>query len=262
MKITKMSKTLFTTTLLIFALNFIAFGQSVFGVVEYIKADNPKEFLEIEKEWHRIYKQLIQQEKFDGCSVYQVLYKTKEEDYNYIRIYWFDSFTKIFKIRNDQYKDAYPELSKDGWKKFQKRTENAGDVVTSSVVYMEASCANGLDKEGSFYKINELDIKPENSKQYYTLVKDIYLPIYQEAVNDNQRTAWSFWAKWTGNTDNFEYYTADGYESLDQIDQDRFNEIFRELFPDKNIQELSDQMNTLKTLVNSEMWKLVYRILK
>ncbi len=257
-----MSKTLLTTTLFIFNFAMAAFGQGVIGFLEYIKAEDPEEFLKIEEEWHPIYKNLIKQKEMDGCAAYQVMYKTREDDYNYIKILWFDAFSKIsFRPNHDNFLEAYPNKDESDWKDLQKRTKEAYKVIKSGYFQMQASCANGLDKEGSFYRINELNIQPGKSKEYLSLMKDIYLPIYKEAVKDQHRTAWSLWAKWTGTTDNFEYNTADGYGSMDQIDQDRFNEIFRELFPDKNIDEISDQMKDLSTLVNSEMWKMVYRIL-
>ena len=263
MKIAKMYRTIVATTLFILTCSFFVSAQNVIGLVQYIKADDPEEFLEIEKEWHKIYKELIKNNEFNGCSVYQVLYKTKQEDYNFVKIKWFDAFSKIsLRIDYDHFKNAYPNRSEADWEDLLEKTDNSFKESSSGIFQMEASCANGLDVEGFFYKINEIKIKPGKRKEYLSIMKDIYMPVFQEDILEKHRTAWSMWAKWTGSTDNFEYTTADGYANLEQIEEDRFNDYFNKIHPDKNIDTISEQMNNIKTLVNSEMWKLIYRILQ
>lgn len=258
-----MSKTLIATILLVLILGFKVSAQGVIGVVEYIKTDDPEEFLSLEKEWHKVYKDLIKKDEIFGCYIFQVLYKTKEDDYNFIKILWFDAFSKInFRFRSEDYIEAYPNKNEDDWKNFLKRNKDNYKVLNSGVFQQEISLANGLDPIGKFYRINEINIHPGKSKAYHQIIEDIYLPVYKEDVKNNNRTAWSLWAKWTGSTDSFEYTTADGYSDMSQIDIDQFAEYFKAIHPDKNMNEISKQIEELSVLVNSEMWKLIYRVLE
>lgn len=258
-----MLKTLLTTTALLLAAHFTAPAQNVIGVVEYINVDDQESFIEIEKEWHKIYKDLIKSGDIVGCSLYQVLYKTKEDPYNYIKILWLDSFSKInFKVTYDNFLSAYPGKGQGDWKNLQQRTKLSHKLISSGVFQQQLSCSNGLDHLGKFYRINEINIKPGEKKRYMNLIKDVYLPVYQEDVKNNNRTAWSVWAKWTGDTDSFEYTTADGYTEMGQIDQDRFAEYFKEIHPNMDMTKISNEMKELSVLVNSEMWKLIFRILE
>lgn len=258
-----MSKALLTTTALLFAFVFYASGQAVIGVVEYLQAEDQEEFLEIEKEWHSIYKELIETEDIYGCSVFQVPYNTNDKQYNIVKILWFDSFSKInFRSGFDSYQAAYPNKDKDDWKDLQNRTKDSYEVVSSGVFQQQLSCSNGLDKQGKIYRINEIQIKPGKNKKYIQMMQEIYLPVYIEDVKNNKRTVWSLWAKWTGETDTFEYTTADGYTDLKQIEKDDFTEYFKNIHPDMEMNEISKEIEEMRTLVNSEMWKLIYRILK
>jgi hypothetical protein len=257
-----MSKTLLATALFLI-LGCSRSPQGVIGVVEYIKTNNEDEFLKTEQEWHKVYRELIKKNEIVGCSVYKVLYKTKEEDYNYIKILWFDAFSKInFQFDAENYISAYPQKNEDDWKNFLERTRDVYEVVNSGIFQQQISLTNGLDQVGEFYRINEINIKPGKSKEYRRLIEDIYMPVYREGVKNNNRTVWSLWAKWTGNLDSFEYTTADGYNNMGQIDEDKFAEYFRTVHPNKNMDDVSAEMKDLSVLVNSEMWKLVYRILE
>ena len=58
----------------------------------------------------------------------------------------------------------------------------------------------------------------------------------------------------------FQYLAADGYDSLAQIKPIDFLHYFRDLHPDKNIDEISDRVEEIRELVNTEMWKLMYLV--
>jgi hypothetical protein len=108
--------------------------------------------------------------------------------------------------------------------------------------------------------INEISVKPGQSKELLNLYEDVYKPLYEEDIRHHNRTNWSFWEKWPGNSKNFQYLSADGYENLDQIGQPNFLQYFSTIHPDKNPEEINERMEKLKTLVNTEMWKMIYRL--
>ena len=90
------------------------------------------------------------------------------------------------------------------------------------------------------------------------ILEDIYIPMYQEDIRQGNREAWSLWEKWPGNMKNFQYLAADGYNSLEQIEPIDFLEYFKNIHPAKDIDDISAQIEEMRELVNTEMWKLIY----
>lgn len=238
-------------------------AQTIIGVVDYMKVDNHNEYLEVEKVWQKIHEQRLKEGMIVGWAMYQVMFKTVEDPYNFITISWYDSFSKLDKeIPQSIIKSALPTWTDEKWDDFIYRTSKSRKLISSSVFHQRMTCANGLDKLGKIYVINEISIKQGKSKDYLQICEEIYKALYEEDILNKKRTNWSLWEKWPGNMKDFQYLAADGYSSLEQIDHSNFLGYFEKIHPDKNIDEISKQVEELRTLVNTEMWKLVYRIVK
>ncbi len=246
-----------------FLAGFKTQSQNIIGVVDYLKVENANEFLEVEKLWQKIEEERVKEGMTIGWSVYQVMFKTIDDPYNFISISWYDSFSKLDKkIPDEVLEAAYPEKNKADWKEFKQKVDNSRILINSGVFYQQLTCVNGLDRLGKYYVINEITVSPDDSKEYLQLSKDIFKPLFEEDIRNNNRTVWSLWAKWPGNDKDFQYLAADGYSSLDQIDHPKYMEYFSKIFPEKDFKGISARMDKLKKPVNTEMWKLVFRALK
>lgn len=239
-------------------------AQNIIGVVDYMKVDEPEAYLELEEQWQKIHEERLKQGMIIGWAVYKVMFKTTEDPHNFVSISWYDSFSKLDKgVPDDILQAAYPEKSEQDWKAFNELTEKSRKLVSSGVFHQRISCSNGLDPKGQFYVISEISVKPgKSSREFLKLSEEIYKPLYVEDIKNNHRTGWSLWEKWPGNMKDFQYGTADGYASLDMIDHSNFMDYFRKIHPDKDPDEISERMEELRALVNSEMWKLMLRVLK
>ena len=69
----RMSKTLLTTIFLLLSLTFGVTAQGMIGVVEYIKTDDPEEFVSLEQEWHKVYKGLIKEEEISIKGTFSIM---------------------------------------------------------------------------------------------------------------------------------------------------------------------------------------------
>ena len=253
------------TTILVFLLyiNLNATGQIIIGVLDYMKVDDQTEYLELEKIWQKIHEERLKEGEIIGWVVYQVLFKTAEDPYNFVTVSFYNSFSKLHKeIPDDIYKAAYPEKTEMEWNAFFERTENSRKKLSSSIFEQKLSCNKLPDSLGNIYMIHEIQVKPRMGKEYVAHKENIYKPLYEEAIRNNKRTAWSLWAKWSGGTEDFQYLSADGFISLDQREEVNYLEYFEKIHPDKNLDQISEKTKEMRTLVNSEMWKVVYRVLK
>lgn len=239
-----------------------AHGQQVVGVVDYLKVEEVPAFLELQKKWLNIHEAEMKQEAIVGWALFQVMYKTADAQYNFVSIRWYSSFSQVNeKIKDQAIKAAYPSMTKEERKAMKRQTSNLAQRMSQKVFYRRLTCsADKLDKQGMVYLIHEIHVKPSDSKEYVELCEKFYKPLYQEDIHQGNRTAWSLWEKWPGNTKDYQYIAADGYVSTDQIDHSNFMDYFKKIHPDANPDIVSKNMEKLRVLTNNEMWKMIYRI--
>jgi hypothetical protein len=137
----------------------------------------------------------------------------------------------------------------------------AATVCSSGVFQQQLSCTGQLDEEGQYYRIREVSIKPDSKKRYLQLLEEVYLPIYREDMKRRNRTVWSLWAKWTGSLENYDYTIADGFVDLEELDEQRYAELFYEIHPDKDLDRVRTEIKTIQVSQNVQVWKLIHRIL-
>lgn len=253
-------KSISLTFLVVVIFTIYCNGQTIIGVADYMKVDNIPEYLELEKQWQQIHKQRLKEGEIVGWAAYQIMFKTLEDRYNFITVSWYDSFSKVVKEVSDETIQAvFPDMAKDDIDAFHEKTEETRTRVQSGVFHQLITCANGLDRQGKFYVVNEIKVKQGKSRDLLKIYDEIYRPLYEEDVRQNNRTVWSLWEKWEGNKKDFQYLSADGYSSLDQIEQVNYLDYFNKIHPDKNVSEISAEVEELRELVSTEMWKLILR---
>ena len=238
-----------------------SFSQTIIGVGDYMRVANEQEYIELEKKWRKIHQERFERGIIKGWAVYRVMFKTPDDPYNFVTVSWYDSFSKLDNpIADEIIQAAYPEMSKDDVKAFHKETESIRRRVSAGVFHQRMTTANGLDKAGTFYVINEVKVKQGKSKELLKIYEEIYKPLYEEDIRNENRTLWSLWEKWPGDMKDFQYLAADGYSSLEQIDQVNYMAYFNKIHPGKNVEEISDRVEELRELVSTEMWKLMFRV--
>jgi len=236
-------------------------GQALIGVADYMKVDNVKEYLELENQWYQIHQQRIKEGSIKGWAMYQVMFTSPEESYNFVTVSWYDSFSKMREaVADETIQAVFPAMSKQDIKNFHQKTQEARTMVSQGFFHqMLTSAENGLDTQGKFYRINELKVKKGKSKDLLKIYEEIYMPLYKEDVNQQKRTVWSLWENFEGTLKDFQYLSADGYASMDQIDQVNYLAYFKKIHPDKDADIISEEVESLRELVSTEMWKLILR---
>jgi hypothetical protein len=67
--------------------------------------------------------------------------------------------------------------------------------------------------------------------------------------------------QWTGSLENYDYTIADGFVDLEELDEQRYAELFYEIHPDKDLDRVRTEIKTIQVSQNVEVWKLIHRIL-
>ena len=207
-------------------------------------------------------KKRIKNDMIVAWSVFKVMFKTTEDPYNYITVSWYDSFSKLDKdVPQEILKAAFPDKSEEDWNEFHEITNSSRKLVSSGVFHQRLTTRTEgkLNLEGIYYVINEINVSKGKSKEYLDILEEIYLPIYKADIISKNRVTWSLWEKWPGNMKDFQYLAADGYQTLEQIEPIDYFHYFNKLHPAKSADEISKQVQEIRELVNSEMWKIEFR---
>jgi hypothetical protein len=253
----------FIILLILFHIPIIVKGQAVIGVADYMKVVNVEEYLELEKQWYQIHKERLKEGMISGWAMYEVVFTSPEESYDFVTVSWYDSFSKMREAVSDEtIQAAFPDMNANEIKEFHQKTEQARTRVSQEFFHQMLTSAEGLDTQGKFYRINEIKVQKGKSKDLLEIYEEIYLPLYKEDVKQQKRTVWSLWEKFEGTLKDYQYLSADGYSSMDQIDQVNYKAYFNKIHPNKDVEKISEEVEKLRELVSTEMWKLIMRVHK
>lgn len=239
------------------------FAQASIGVVDYMKVENVDQYVELEKSWKKIHEERLKNKMIVAWAVFEVMYNTAQDPYNYITVSWYDSFTKLDKgVSESTMKAAFPEKTEADWEEFKELTNSSRKLVSSSVFHqrLRTRLEDKIKIQGQYFVINEINVAKAKSKEFVDILEEIYLPMYIEDIKQGNRAVWSLWENWPGNMKDFQYLAADGYDSLAQIEPINFLQYFKDLHPNKNIEVISDRVEEMRELVSTEMWKMIYLV--
>jgi len=257
-----MRKLLIASILMLLSMSLV-YGQQIFGVVEYLKVDNRETFKSIQEKWMKIHKSRTELEEISGWSVYEVSSRMTSKPYNYVRITYFNSFLKMeAAISENAIQKAYPGMSKDGWKAMMDEEKASCLIASSGVFYREIGSQQGLDRNASYFMINEITVNPGRSRDYLVMQEEYFKPVYDELIKNMECTAWSIWAKWSGKSENYQFVSAEGFQSLEKIETEDFAKSFGIIHHGLDYGQISKNLEGIKETKNSEVWKVIFRVVR
>jgi hypothetical protein len=256
-----MKKVLSTAILLLFSIN-CAYGQSIIGVVEYLKVENRDAFKTIQEKWVKIHKSRVDLEEITGWSLHEVSSRITTQPYNYVRITFFDSFLEMeAAISEAAIQKAYPGLSKEAWKRMVDEEKSSCTIASSGVFYREIGCQPGIDKSASYIVINEITVNPGRSRDFLVMQEEYFKPVYDELIRNKECTGWSLWAKWSGKSDNYQFVSAEGFDTLETIETENLAHTFAVVHHGLDYGQISKNLEGIKETKNNEVWKVLFRVL-
>ncbi len=256
-------KKAYITALLVLHFSALTHGQALFGAVEYLRVENRDAFKSVQEKWNKIHTARAGLKEISGWSLYEVSSRIMADPYNYVRVTYYDSFLKMDKgISERAVKKAYPDISDTAWQAMIVEEKNSCKIVSSGVFYRELACLQGLDKNAAYFMISEIAVTPGKSKDFLSIEDEIYKPVFEKLIEDHECTAWSIWSKWTGETENYHFIVAQGFMSLEKIDEENFGNAFTKVHPGKDYGATEQSLASLRTMKNSEIWKVIFRTIQ
>ncbi|MDZ7605194.1 MAG: hypothetical protein U5K79_06315 [Cyclobacteriaceae bacterium] len=257
-----MKKVLFTAILMFLSVALIQ-GQSIIGVVEYLKVENRNTFKTIQEKWMKIHQSRVELDEITGWSIYEVSSRMTTQPYNYVRITYFDSFLEMeAAISESAVQKAYPGMSKESWRVMVNEEKACCQIASSGVFYREIGCQQGLDRYASYFMINEITVNPGRSRDYLVMQEEYFKPVYDELIKNKECTAWSIWAKWSGKSENYQFVTSEGFQTLEKIETEDLARTFGIVHHGLDYSQINKNLEGIKETKNTEVWKVIFRVMK
>jgi len=257
-----MKKVLFAAILVLLSIACVN-GQSIIGVAEYLKVENRDAFKSIQEKWLKIQQSRVDLQEITGWSVYEVSSRMTSQPYNYVRLTYFKSFLDMeAAISESAVQKAYPGMSKESWKGMVDEEKASCQIASSGVFYREIGSLQGLDRNASYFMINEITVNPGRSRDYLVMQEEYFKPVYDELIKNKECTAWSVWAKWSGKTENYQFVTAEGFQSMEKIETENLARTFGIVHHGLDYGQITKNLEGIKETKNSEVWKVIFRAMK
>jgi len=247
------NKTLLTIIVLALACSVQAqyTGISVgFMKVEPGQWSNYRELEKQAKEFHqaRVEKGIITQ-----WQLYRKMYSGADDPYDFIVVHFYDDYKKTEKPFPQELVDEM--YSKEEQAAFMKKVGETRTQVR--VEYYDQVAASETFKPAKYIRVNQYKVKPGDRGKYVQSRREITQPLFSEFVNRGHMAGWSLWSKLTYDKE-FQFVSVDAFEEFGQWKQGMpYEEIWKEVHPDKPQSEVQPEYGNLRMPVRSEYWKLV-----
>lgn len=195
--------------------------------------------------------------KIINWRLYKVHHAGKFGDYNYVSVSYYDSFDKT--EPNDDWpallKAANPKLDVEA---FRTKYLALRTPVTEAVFSMVDNAVSKTPVTYKYVEISYMKAKPGKEEQYVKCEREDWKPMHQHMIDNGIRASWGLWVRnFPGGAGyDYDYVTSNGYSTYSQIDDANFEEVFKKVFPGKNIQEIIDRTIQSRDLVHAELWEL------
>lgn len=236
--------------------------SQVFAQVDYMKAkpDDAGEYLSLERElWKPIHQERAKDGKILGWNLYAVRYPAGTgHDYNYVTVTFYDSMADVESPEFETYAQrAHPDKAINV---VSERTTDARKWVRSELwtrldeVAPEASPS----EPAPFLQVDYMKVGPGGGSDYVSLEQDIWKPVHQARLDAGTIASWGLWQMNLpgGTSQPYSHATVTGFQSM--ADMPGYPEgVWKEVHPDKNVDEIAKQTYAARDLVQTELWELV-----
>jgi hypothetical protein len=250
-----MKKTVNRALLIIVALafTFSLSAQYAGATLEYVKLKPGQNnaYLELEKSVVPFHHARVEEGIITRWALYKKLYTSQNDPYDYILVSSNDDFKKTENSYPKELIDA--NYTKEEQSEFWKNA-SATRTIVKSEYYDRVTFAEG----GTPYKyLRFIRYQVDKGGEFEKIRKELVKPLFDEVVKRELNAGWSIWKK-DPNDRKFQYVAVNTYaEYGDWKNSLSMEEIFKEVFPDKDLNEARNSVMSTRTEINHEYWELV-----
>ena len=218
-----------------------------------VKPGQWSNYLELEKQAKEFHQARVEKGIITQWQLYQKMYSGADDPYDFIVVHFYDDYQKT---ENPMPQELVNEMySSEEVAAFMKKAGEARTQV--KVEYYDQVAASETFKPAKYIRVNTYTVKPGDRGPYVQSRREIIQPLFSELVKRGHIAGWSLWHKLTYDVE-FQFVSADAFEEFGQWKSGMpYQEIWKEVHTDKDMSEVSAEINKLRMPVSSEYWKLV-----
>ena len=247
------SKTLLI--LLILALTFSAQAQYMGARVEYVKVKPGQwsNYRELEKMALKVHQARVEKGIIVQWQMYRKMYSGADDPYDFMLVHFYDDYMKT----NSSFPMKIVEelFSEDERADMMKKVGETRTI--GKIEYYDQVAASETFKPAKYIRFNQYKVKQGDAGPFIQSRREITQPLFSEFVIRGHMAGWSLWRKLTYDNE-FQFVSADAFEEFGQWKQGMpYEEIWKEVHPDKVQSEVQPEYASLRMPVSTEYWKLV-----
>ena len=115
--------------------------------------------------------------------------------------------------------------------------------------------------EGDVIRTDLMKIQPDRNADYYDLEQKTWMPMQMERAKSGAIKSWSLWAFRSpgGTSRQYDAVTSTIYKDLESaMANPGYGALFAKAFPNGNYAAATDRTRTVRTIVRSDIWRVVW----
>ena len=251
-------------TLIFFTISETCLAQEeepIYTIVGLMKVKQGGEanYVDIERSyWKPIHQELVKQGKILGWYLYRIQFTGTGDEYNYATVthmkgdynmdegmYGADIFTKV-----------HPKVEIN---EMLSKTLESRDLVSNRLLQWTLRSMPDTQREPNRYAVFNYQ-RSMPGFNYYALRANHVKPAFDLALKEGKIGGWGLWVtRFPSGPDlGYNWISADFFDKFDQIGGYGWVDIITRANPDiKNIDELTEKLQSSRTFVKTELWELV-----
>jgi len=242
-------------TLFILAFTFSAQAQYTGISVGFMKVKPGQwnNYLELEKQAKEFHQARVEKGIITQWHLYRKMYSGANDPYDFIVVAFYDDYQKT---ENPNPQELVDDLyTKEEQSAFMKKVGETRTMIIGE--FYDQVAASETFKPAKYIRVNQYKVKPGDRSKFVQSRREITQPLFSEFVKRGHMAGWSLWSKLTYDKE-FQFVSVDAFEEFGQWKEGMpYEEIWKEVHPDKQQSEVQPEYSSLRMPVKSEYWKLV-----
>jgi hypothetical protein len=244
----------------LFMLSITAIAQnpnsSKYIQISYFKANN-YDFLDMELSiWKPVREKQIEMGDMEAWYLYKVKYPTgSNAPYDFVAVNVFTDWEQIGNKGQDYFRQIHGEEADD----LLASSDEIGTEIWNQVFELMGQSIETEKQPSKFIKVNEVKLKPGETKEYINMELTYFKPYHAERVKTGVMNNWSFYRFLWPHGEKYpsDYVTFDGYSNWNDLMLESSSNAWKSIHGSLKYEEIQEKTSSKRTLVNSEIWELM-----
>lgn len=242
--------------------------QHIYVGVNFVKVHTGKQEQYrqlVEKYGKKVNEYLFKNQNLMGWYWYQVLMPVgSSADFDYAVVNITGSMAALLDFpmsTKDIYKKVFPEMTDKMISDVQAQFDECRHIVRREI-YSPVQGAHTDDEPNAppskYIQVDLMHPAAGKTADYIKMEKETFLPLHKERINMGILKGWGLYEKIlpVDTRMEYEYVTVNFYDDLNKLNEG-FSESVKKVFPQKDINAMSNETIATRTMMQSSVWKLM-----